>query len=303
MERSAPVSPSTPLFSSFAPPPPRWLPAHVLPAMLLIGAVVGATYFARAEATPAGPSVPPGQGGPVVLQLFTSQGCSSCPPADRLLSRLGERAEYQGRILPLAFHVDYWNYIGWQDPFSDPAWSRRQEAFAAAAGSSRIYTPQLLINGEVDCNGSDASCVERALRQALARSYSWQLALTVEAPSDGSDLAVHLVGEPTGAGPLAGPRGFLAVTESGFRTAVGRGENARRTLENDYVVRKLVPFGLRDGRVRETVPLSLAAEWRREQLHLAAWLEDAGSLHVLGAVVAPPGALTAASPGAASPPR
>ena len=93
-------------------------------------------------------------GGPVLLELFTSQGCSSCPPADRLLTRLAGDRKLAGQVIPLSFHVDYWDYIGWQDPFASPRWSERQRQYGRAFHSNRVYTPQLVINGRTECVGS-----------------------------------------------------------------------------------------------------------------------------------------------------
>src|SRR5436190_18609544 len=90
----------------------------------------------------------------VVAELFTSQGCSSCPPADALWQRLGDESPLGARIVPLAFHVDYWNSLGWKDPFSSAAWSSRQSDYARAFGSGRIYTPQAVIGGRAECLGA-----------------------------------------------------------------------------------------------------------------------------------------------------
>ncbi|MVO14855.1 DUF1223 domain-containing protein [Parasedimentitalea huanghaiensis] len=92
------------------------------------------------------------QSGPVVVELFTSQGCSSCPPADRLLHRLTERED----VLPLALHVDYWDYIGWADQFARPVHTQRQKGYAHAGGRKMIYTPQMVIMGQDDVVGADA---------------------------------------------------------------------------------------------------------------------------------------------------
>ena len=121
----------------------------------------------RSDAAPSPPAAAPANG-PVVLELFTSQGCSSCPPADRLLSKLGSDPKLAGRVIPLAFHVDYWDYIGWHDPFDAPRWSQRQQAYARAFHSNRIYTPQLVVDGHSECVGSEESEVLRRVRDALA---------------------------------------------------------------------------------------------------------------------------------------
>ncbi|MGH9465120.1 MAG: DUF1223 domain-containing protein, partial [Thermoanaerobaculia bacterium] len=108
--------------------------------------------------------------GPVLLELFTSQGCSSCPPADRLLSRLAAARGSEPVVVPLAFHVDYWNHIGWEDPFSQGRWSARQRAYALAFGRDGVYTPQLVVDGTEELVGSDERAVRRAIERAAAQS-------------------------------------------------------------------------------------------------------------------------------------
>src|SRR5271170_848625 len=113
-------------------------------------------------ATAAGDSRP--DEGPVVIELFTSQGCSSCPPADELLSRLAREGGLGGRKLaPLAFHVDYWNELGWADPFSTPAWTARQQAYARSLGDDRVYTPELVVAGGAGMVGSQSGRVAEAI--------------------------------------------------------------------------------------------------------------------------------------------
>jgi len=171
--------------------------------------------------------------GRVLVELFTSQGCSSCPAADRLVSRLGsDDAEV------LAFHVDYWNHIGWTDPFSSRRWSERQSAYAAVWKENRIYTPQAVVDGQLEGVGSD----ERWLRGALRRRLDAERARFAIQPLDeaGREFAVEvdLAGSGGGAAEL-----WLAVTESGFKTPVGSGENAHATLANDHVVLALTRLG------------------------------------------------------------
>src|SRR5712691_4372518 len=108
---------------------------------------------------------PPGPT-PVVVELFTSQGCSSCPPADELIRTLARDGSLRGKVIPLAFHVDYWDHLGWRDPFSSPQWSARQAAYARALSLDSAYTPQVVINGDRQMVGSD----RRAINDAIARA-------------------------------------------------------------------------------------------------------------------------------------
>ncbi|HTQ79187.1 MAG TPA: DUF1223 domain-containing protein, partial [Thermoanaerobaculia bacterium] len=178
---------------------------------------------------------------PVLLELFTSQGCSSCPPADHLLTQLGQDPQLAGRVIPLSFHVDYWNYIGWRDPFSAAAWSDRQDRYSEAFHLGRVYTPQLVINGRSECVGSDEAQVRRRIAEAAKLPPAGRLALQLDpATATAPTLKVKVDASLTGAKPAHDLEVWVALYETNLNTAVGRGENARRTLHNDYVVRRLV---------------------------------------------------------------
>jgi hypothetical protein len=163
---------------------------------------------------------------PVVLELFTSQSCSSCPPADRLLADL---AATRTDILPLDFHVDYWNYLSWRDRFSLPEATARQRAAAASLGSE-VYTPQLVVNGQFQAVGSDRAAVLAAIAQAqAAQSAGPDLALT----RSGAGLALSI-----GAGGQKGTV-WLVGFDPMHVTEVGSGENTGRTLTEVNVVRSI----------------------------------------------------------------
>lgn len=163
---------------------------------------------------------------PVVVELFTSQGCSSCPPADALLSTLADRPG----VLALAFHVDYWNRLGWTDPFSGPWATARQTVYAAQIGADQVYTPQAVIDGRGDVVGSDRAAMEAAI--AAARSDpSVPLALT--SPS-GSALQVSVDAAAPADAVL-----WLVGFDDRHDTPVRRGENAGKTLIDRNVVRSL----------------------------------------------------------------
>jgi hypothetical protein len=176
---------------------------------------------------------------PVVLELFTSEGCSSCPPADALLTEL---ASSDADLLPLAFHVTYWDRLGWPDPFALEAATARQRAYSGVLGPDSIYTPQMVVDGVYDVVGSDRAGVLAAVRQsrtAAATAVSLQLIRT------GSGVTVA-VGAGAAQGVGAGPRaGILLVAgfDSRHTTAVRHGENAGRTLTEANIVRGVVQAG------------------------------------------------------------
>jgi hypothetical protein len=186
---------------------------------------------------------PPAQAGerPIVVELFTSEGCSSCPPADALLAGLASRPE----VLALSFHVDYWDRLGWKDPFSSPEATRRQHRYAELLGLATVYTPQIIVDGRWQAVGSDRGEVERALDVARR---------------DGDDVPVALVVDHGHAQIKLGPAKFGsggegvsgAVLLIGFDrrhvTAVARGENGGRTLAHVDVVRSVEQVAKFDGR-------------------------------------------------------
>ncbi|MCJ2016566.1 DUF1223 domain-containing protein [Methylobacterium sp. E-065] len=166
---------------------------------------------------------------PVVVELFTSQSCSSCPPAEALIGRLAHEG---AEILPLAFHVTYWNHLNWRDPYALPAATARQEAYAARLGGP-TYTPQAVIDGTVVLVGSDEAAVRGAIARARAAGPGIPLALTRE----GDQLVVR-VGTGNGDAQVV-----LVGFDPSHTTRVLRGENAGRTLEQANVVRAIRDLG------------------------------------------------------------
>jgi hypothetical protein len=183
---------------------------------------------------------------PVVVELFTSEGCSSCPPADAFLGELAQRPN----VVPLAFHVDYWDYIGWKDPYANPAFTQRQHEYAAALGLHMVYTPQMVVDGRADVVGSERGSVEAALGKAAAAP---KLALSIE-----KDAAGYRVVIPAAAPPADGPATvWLALFESERETSVKRGENGGRTLKEYNIVREWRRIGTWKGDAL-SLPLDVA---------------------------------------------
>ena len=170
---------------------------------------------------------------PMVVELFTSEGCSSCPPADALLGDLTQR-QY---VLPLSFHVDYWDYIGWKDRFADPTFTERQRAYAEAQGSTMLYTPQMIIAGALDVVGSDRKAVEKALKKAYTRNTMYRIKVMRE--KDGRVVAQF----PEA--PIGVPATVWLVTyQKNAESHVKAGENSGRSLQTFNVVRSLQKAGM-----------------------------------------------------------
>lgn len=220
-----------------------------------------------------------GSAGPVLVELYTSQGCSSCPPADRVLSAAGDGA-FGAAVIPLAFHVDYWDHIGWRDPFSSAEYSARQRRYGRTLTAGRVYTPMAVVDGRVHLVGSNHEALARAIEAARRRPDPWSLSLA-GLERDGDRIRARLAVRRPEAG-----RGqvFVAVAESGLATTVGRGENAGRQLENDHIVRRLVEVPSRAG--EHAVEIEIDPSWRPEALALVAFAQDPKDMAILGATAA-----------------
>jgi hypothetical protein len=220
---------------------------------------------------------------PVVLELFTSQGCSDCPPADALLSELGSSTE---AVIPLAYHVDYWNHLGWSDPFSSRQFSERQSEYARAMNLAGEYTPQMVIGGAWQFVGSDSRSIARAVSAAHSTSapgrVSLHTSLGAESPRS-LEVKVRAQIEPTSAtGPFVV---MVAVYENGLVSKIGAGENGGREITYDYTVRKLLPAFELDGTqaVEKEVRVDLDPSWSASHLGAAAFIQNTSSLKIVGA--------------------
>ena len=230
-------------------------------AMIVLGSGTGAL---RAE-TAVSPA-------PVVVELFTSQGCSSCPPADQFLGELAARTD----VIALAFHVDYWDYIGWKDPYAMPAATARQRAYADTLGLHTVYTPQMVIDGRLDVVGSHRSGVEAAIGKATAQR---KLALEITATAGHARVVV-----PAG---KADERGevLLVVFDSRRETPVKRGENAGRTLVEHNIVRDVLRLGTWTGEAA-TFEIELGPTMADHD-GCAVLVQAAGQGTILGAALIP----------------
>jgi hypothetical protein len=206
---------------------------------------------------------------PVVGELFTSEGCSSCPPAD---ARVAELARTRPDLLLLTFHVTYWNHLGWRDPYSFEAATQRQQRYVALGISPEVYTPALIVDGKLDAVGSDRPAVDQTLRQA---AVSEETAAPIDVQRSPAGLIVS-VGPGSGTGTL-----LLVGYDRLHQTAVGRGENGGRTLTEANIVRSMSVLGTWSGK-----PLRLQAPNPTGQEVAVLLQRDDG--HIIGAGVARP---------------
>lgn len=213
-----------------------------------------------------------------VVELFTSQGCSSCPPADVQLAHLKETAAANGtKVYALSFHVDYWNYLGWQDPFSNAAYSQRQYQYRDWL-NSRVYTPQMVVNGSQEFIGSRASEATAAVKKALSTPPSYQLSAMTKLSADQLTVSYTLNKVPSNQYVVA------AMVERAINTQVKRGENHGKSLTHVNVVRSLNQ--VKTDQLSGELKLSLPADFTADQLaayDLIVFVQDTTTGQITGA--------------------
>jgi hypothetical protein len=224
---------------------------------------------------------------PVLVELFTSEGCSSCPPADAFLQKLDGQPIAEEQMIVLSEHVDYWNRIGWKDPYSARFYSDRQSVYAKRLGLDTVYTPQIVVDGTIEFVGSDAALAEKAFAKELGKP---KLTVQLSSVSVGSTnvLLTHVE-----TGPLTPSFGvreadvYAAVALNRAESQVAHGENAGRTLTHVAVVRSMVKVGtFRQGQAfAQDVQLKLPPGTDTRNLRLIAFVQELGQGRVIGAVV------------------
>ncbi len=204
------------------------------------------------------------QNNPIIVELFTSQGCSSCPAADRNLAEIISEASEQGRpVSGLSFHVDYWNYIGWKDPYSNKEFTERQRNYAQIMNLHSIYTPQMIVNGSAQFVGSDKSESRKQLEKAAGEKPKYQLVISNLKVTD-HDISLHYTIDKQPSGESLN----IAVVERSVENFVPRGENKSRTLHHNNVVRKFMTIELSKSGVIKMETPSLAKDNRSVILYI-----------------------------------
>jgi hypothetical protein len=226
-----------------------------------------------------------------VLELFTSQGCSSCPPADKNLIRVIEQAEKKELpVYALSFHVDYWNRLGWEDPYSDAFCTKRQQQYAAAMNLPQVYTPQLIVNGVLEFLGSDSQKTDEAMRRANTEPATAMVELsrdekaTSTPKSPPKSIRIHFVV----AGAQLGDVLNVALIQSAVENEVPKGENAGRQLVHRNVVRDFKILNLSKGTIGD-VQLDVAEGLNLENALVIAYVQNSKTLFTSGASSLPLG--------------
>lgn len=267
----------------------RPLVAGVGGALVAALVVIGAISMRVPPAEAAAPAADGAAATPILVELFTSEGCSSCPPADVVLARLEAGQPVAGaRVIALAHHVDYWDRLGWRDPWSSTEATARQRSYASLKSGS--YTPQVVVDGRAEMVGSRAGAIEQAIAAAAKEPHlSVDLTATPAPDEEGAfDVTVK------GALP-AGASWLVALVQARGRVAVPRGENAGQTLEHTAIVRSFVALGGpppdrasagAGAKARVKVPPALEAP-RGTAFSIVAFAQEDASRRVLGAAERP----------------
>lgn len=213
-----------------------------------------------------------------LLELYTSEGCNSCPPVDRWVSSLPQPQFVPQRLVVLAFHVDYWNYLGWQDRFSQQRFTERQQALVRANGLRTAYTPQLVLNGR---DFRDSAGIEKQVARINAQAPS--VYLTLRADKKDSTLKTSVSVNPVASSAQEPMELYVALYENNLESLVQAGENHGKRLQHDYVVRVLIgPVAVApDKTTHQAWQIPLATDWKTADMGLAAFVQSVKTGEVL----------------------
>ncbi|HYJ91310.1 MAG TPA: DUF1223 domain-containing protein [Pyrinomonadaceae bacterium] len=253
-------------------------------AVLSMSVAAGGCFTQQAEGQKSPTPVPPAptepaNRQPVLVELFTSEGCSSCPPADRNLKFLAEQQPVNSaQIIPLAFHVDYWDHLGWKDQFSSALFTRRQEVYVQRFGLDSSYTPEMVIDGDAEFIGNDTGRAVKVIAKAAASQKG-----SISASLDGDSISVSIDGLPKHNAATV----FLAVTEDDITSSVKSGENAGETFHHSSIVRSLTSLGMVeknavDFQVRSNLPDVSSS--KPENRSLVLFVQDNADRRILAVV-------------------
>jgi len=257
---------------------PRTSPLLILLTTLALAQSAAATAQCVAESGPRRVAL---------LELYTSEGCDSCPPTDRWVSALAQRGLDRGRVVTLGFHVDYWNYLGWNDPYGRAEHSARQRAANQRNKARVVYTPQLMLNGADYRPGRIREDV--ADRVGAINQRKPAASIRLKAAASGGTLAAEGAAAVTDPAQRDGVRAYLALYENNLSTDIKPGENRGKRLRHDYVVRTLAgPYAVdSSGEIALNHSFVLDPGWKTADLHLAAFVQNERTGDVLQALALP----------------
>lgn len=250
-------------------------PVHAIVAALGIGLFALGSMTVLADC-----DIASGPRTAALVELYTSQGCSSCPPADRQLGELTQLLDRDAEVVPIALHVDYWDELGWQDRYAQPVFDERQRRLVTANGQNTVYTPQFFVAGR-EVRSWPAQLAAK-VRDINALPAAASLRVRAQAPHDDT-LSLRI--DASGASDNAPTTLYLALAESGLTQTIAAGENGGRTLAHDHVVRSWSgPFAVTREGLHLQRALPLAADWKRDRLEVVVFVQDSRNGQVLQAL-------------------
>lgn len=236
----------------------------IISAFVMLFFLTGNTIFSQSTSD---------KKGFALLELYTSEGCSSCPPADELLGKIQNELRDKN-VYVLSYHVDYWDKQGWKDIFSNADYTKRQYDYARYMGKDPIYTPQVIINGKIDYIGSQETSLRNGIKSALSKSASTNLSL--EATQNANALAVNYTVE----GTSKNSRLLIAVVQKEAKSNVKRGENANRVLSHYQIVRQLQAVDLNKAK-KGTASVHLPKNYNAQDFEIIGFVQDMNSGAIL----------------------
>jgi hypothetical protein len=225
---------------------------------------------------------------PVVVELFTSEGCSTCPPADALLAELDSRQPVgSAEVIALEEHVDYWDQQGWQDPFSSANWTARQSEYAGTLHNGSPYTPQMVVDGTEGFVGSRGGMALQAIEKASTAKKT-KVEISEVSPVQNKSVTFKVsVEKPLSIAPKDAAEVILAITESGLHSSVKAGENKGKELRHSHVVREMKVIGVIGKKGEEGFTgqpsVKLDSKWNLENLRAVVFVQERKNRHILGA--------------------
>jgi hypothetical protein len=262
---------------------------------LLYATAVGVAAFLILSAfgRSTGVAAPRDPGSPthlVIVELFTSEGCSSCPRADALLKELSEQQKMDGvQVVALEEHVDYWNHLGWKDPYSAAEFSQRQNDYAQVFGTDGVYTPQMVVDGQSELVGSRSLAAREAIQKAANQPKAELVLVGGANASPGKPVFEVQIKNLEGISVRGETELWMAVTEKGLQTDVKAGENSGETLKHAAVVRSLRKIDTLRNPVGYDRQIQVALEpgWKKENIAVVVFLAEKSSHRIVGVAASP----------------
>lgn len=225
---------------------------------------------------------------PVVVELFTAEGCSSCPPAEAIARKMEQQVIPGADLIVLEEHVTYWNHGGWIDPFSSSEWTERQSAYVSKLARDTLYTPEMVVDGEMQFTGSNGRVAQAAIEKALLSPETDVTITDTKVDPKGVDDFKVSIGKLEGSSAGDSAEVWIALTEDGLHSAVSAGENAGHTLYHAAVLRYLHKIGVAESKgdadsFTGHARVKVKSKWKPQNINIIALVQEKKSLRIIGA--------------------